>query len=546
MSVVTLTILSNGKAIGPEWEVLGLDVRREVNRVPAATISFAAGSIAQRDFPLSAGGLFTPGAEVEIRSRFEGQPGSEKTLFKGNVIRHGLAAQSSGSRLIVDLKDQAVVLTGRRETRVFVDKKPEEAVKALLGDYGLKAGKLSLPATVFPELTQYNCSPWDFLVSLADSAGCWVVTEDGRISIVPPPTSGASKLKLECGLSEIYDFELEIDGQDQCGKVTTSAWDPKEMKPLTGNSRTFDLSVGKDRGGKVSQAIGFKDPQRFHAGSLTKEELNTWASAELVRRRVALFRGRVSTLHLPGSRLLDIVELAGFGNRFNGTAPITGLAHRLWAGGSRTDLQFGRPAASFAERPDLVEPAAAGLLPGIESLQIGVVQAFKEDPDKLFRVRIELPGAGGEKVELWARWLSPDAGKERGWYFYPEPGDEVLIGFLNGDARQPVVLGSFFNKKNPTPGAFGKLDNKNLKKGLVSRKGVRLEINDADKPSLTLETPAGHRLVMDDDAKSIEITDANKNKIILNADGITLKSAKKLVLEASGEVEIKGSKVDVK
>ena len=42
------------------------------------------------------------------------------------------------------------------------------------------------------------------------------------------------------------------------------------------------------------------------------------------------------------------------------------------------------------------------------------------------------------------------------------------------------------------------------------------------------------------------LTDQHGNSITMNKDGIELKSAKKFTIDASGDVEIKGSKVDVK
>jgi len=44
----------------------------------------------------------------------------------------------------------------------------------------------------------------------------------------------------------------------------------------------------------------------------------------------------------------------------------------------------------------------------------------------------------------------------------------------------------------------------------------------------------------------VKIEDQHGNSITLNKDGIAIKSAKDLTLEASGNVEIKGIKVDVK
>jgi hypothetical protein len=52
--------------------------------------------------------------------------------------------------------------------------------------------------------------------------------------------------------------------------------------------------------------------------------------------------------------------------------------------------------------------------------------------------------------------------------------------------------------------------------------------------------------MLDDDGKKIELKDQHGNSILMDQNGITLKSAKDFKLEASGNMEIKGAKVDIK
>ena len=62
---------------------------------------------------------------------------------------------------------------------------------------------------------------------------------------------------------------------------------------------------------------------------------------------------------------------------------------------------------------------------------------------------------------------------------------------------------------------------------------------------LTIETPAGNKVVIDDDAGAITLADQHGSTITLDSGGITLRSAADLSLDASGQVVIKGSTVDV-
>ena len=239
------------------------------------------------------------------------------------------------------------------------------------------------------------------------------------------------------------------------------------------------------------------------------------------------------------------MEVAGIGTRFNGTTLVTGIRHRIDAQGWQTDVQFGLSAERFAARPDIVDLPAAGLLPAVHGLQIGIVDAFAEDPDKQFRVKVILPGIDAENGAIWARLASPDAGKDRGYFFRPEPGDEVVVGFFNDDPRQAVILGAMYSAKNTPPKDVAQLTADNIDKAIVTKKGTTIKFDD-QKAAVSIVTPEANTIVLDDDAQTIQITDQHGNAITMDQDGITIKSAKDVKIDASGNVEITGQKVDVK
>ena len=67
------------------------------------------------------------------------------------------------------------------------------------------------------------------------------------------------------------------------------------------------------------------------------------------------------------------------------------------------------------------------------------------DPENLARVKVELYALDTDaNVALWARVASPFAGAGRGGFFIPQEDDEVLVLFVGGDARHPVVVGGLF------------------------------------------------------------------------------------------------------
>jgi Rhs element Vgr protein len=265
-----------------------------------------------------------------------------------------------------------------------------------------------------------------------------------------------------------------------------------------------------------------------------------------MRSRLSLIRGRVATAGFAPVKLLEVIEIAGVGKRFDGTTLVTGLRHRVDADGWRTDVQFGLSARAFALEEGVSDSPAAGLLPAIGGLHVGVVAGFEEDPDKQFRLKVILPGIDPEQGAVWARLASSDAGDKRGWFSRPEAGDEVVVGFFNSDPRQPVVLGALFSPKNVPAEKYSAITEKNTMKVMVTKTGTAAGFIDDDKGLVFIETAGGGKVVVDDKEKSIALTDQNGNTITMDKDGITIKSAKDLKFEASGNVEIKGAKVDLK
>jgi uncharacterized protein involved in type VI secretion and phage assembly len=183
-------------------------------------------------------------------------------------------------------------------------------------------------------------------------------------------------------------------------------------------------------------------------------------------------------------------------------------------------------------------------LPPIHGLHVGVVGDFEDDPLGEHRIKVLLSAVDKKQGPVWARVARPDAGDGRGLVFWPEKGDEVVVGFVNGDPRQAILLGALHGSKNPPPDAAGPPSKDNHKRAIVS-KGKSVISFDDDKQSVTVKTAGGRTLVLDDDAGAITLSDQSGNKITLDAKGITLKSAAKVTIDAGGQVVIQGVTVDV-
>jgi len=168
-----------------------------------------------------------------------------------------------------------------------------------------------------------------------------------------------------------------------------------------------------------------------------------------------------------------------------------------------------------------------------------------KDPDGQGRVRIKLPwAADAAGYEAWARLATLMAGAQRGSWFIPDVDDEVLVAFVGGDLRHPIVIGALWNGADAPPAAMDGAGQNNTKL-LCSRNGVKLTLDDSDgRERLVLETPAGQTITLQDGPASIELVDSNGNSVKLEAAGITINASAKVTVNAS-QVHVSAGMVQV-
>ena len=546
MSVVTVTVLSGGAAVDPAFALRSVDIRRELGRVPTAMLVYADGDAPSQTFPVSDSGLFKPGSEIQIKARYESDPGADKVLFTGLVVRHAIEADRQDSHLRIELRDVAVKLTAPRRSAVFDQMSDSDVITQLVTAAGLRS---NVTSTYFkhPSLVQYDCSDWDFLLARAEANGLLLAVHDGVLTLATPPAGGLAEVRIHYGIDMIFALEFETDALGQTGAVQTQGWDVQKQAALqTTGKPPAKPGQGPLSSAAAAKALGYGDTTLVHPAGAAQEELKAWADAQGQRASLALVRGRVCLAGNGALALLQVAQIDGVARCFQGRALITGLCHRIDAAGWQTDLQFGLAARPAHAQPGFNSPASAGLLPAMAGLHIGIVSSVADDPDEQYRVKVMLPGLPSTAEGLWARQALPDAGHKRGWVFRPEPGDEVVLGFFNQDPRQPVILGALYSRNQEPPFDIRDSSDKNALKGLVSRAGLTIALVDGDKPKLFLQTPGNHKLLLDDSDQTITLSDDNGNSLKMNADGITLESGKGFKVTAKGAVEINGQSVDLK
>jgi uncharacterized protein involved in type VI secretion and phage assembly len=135
------------------------------------------------------------------------------------------------------------------------------------------------------------------------------------------------------------------------------------------------------------------------------------------------------------------------------------------------------------------------------------------------RVQLRLPWLPG--YQPWARVAAFAAGSDRGGYFIPQDGEEVLVAFNQGDVTDPYVIGTLWNGRDKPP--------------------FKSPMDPTQKRAI--RTPQGHELLFDDAEQKIVLKTSTGQKITLAPDGIEIAASDnaKITLQTAGTVKIEAS-----
>lgn len=530
----TFTILVDGAEINQAYGVKSIYIEKSINKISYAKIVLFDGDPATENFDISESADFEPGKALKIKL---GYHSTEADAFEGVITAQKIKVMSYvhkvSSQLIITCHDKAFKMTTVRKSDNFKDKKDSDVISSLIAAAGLTA---TVTATTYQHanLIQYNCTDWDFLLSRADANGMVVINDAAKVTVAAPDFSTADVLDINYG-SNVIDFQGEMDTRHQVASAAFQSWDGTQLKLITGTGVEPSVNAhGNITGKKLSETAGSPAVATTTSAPEDTSMLKAWASANLLRSRLARIKGTVtfvgSTTPSPGK----LINLAGFGARFNGSAYISSVIHDVSDGSWKTSVGFGLDHTMYTDSTGIAGSGAMGLLPAISGLHIGKVKKIDTDPNGEYRVQVDVPVIEESGDGIWARLTNPYASSSVGMYFYPEVGDEVVLGFLNNDPRFAVIVGSLYGKKNKPPYTP---ESTNKDKGIVTKSKMKISFNETDK-TITIETPGGQKATLDDKSKSIVMKDSNGNSITMDDGGITLKSGADIKLVATGKVAL--------
>ncbi|OCQ52495.1 Phage-related baseplate assembly protein [Photorhabdus australis subsp. thailandensis] len=532
-----LKIIADGKALSL-LAAVDVDTCYRVNSIPSATLKLSV-----PDRPLSSFNqtdVQTELAHCQVGKtlRLELIDGSKKwVLFNGLITRKALRIKNKQLLLTLVVKHRLQLMVDTQHSQLFKDKSEKAILSTLLNQAGINArfGKIAALDQKHEQMVQFRCSDWHFLLCRLSATGAWLLPAIEDVQFVQPDalkSNSVYTLKSRGDENKdivVKDAYWQFDNQINPALLEVSGWDISKQQVQSGG-RYGKVAVGKaalspDGLASLNKAgwdICYSSP-------LTTQESGYLAQGLLLNQRISGVTGEFLLKGDGRYQLGDNIQLTGFGSQLDGTASITEVRHRL---NRRIDWET---TVSIGLQHEYLP-----ILPDAPELHIATVAKYQQDSAVLNRIPIILPVLNRPNEFLWARLGKPYASHESGFCFYPEPGDEVIVGFFENDPRYPVILGAMHNPKNKAP--FEPTQD-NREKVLVVKKGETQQQLVIDGKEKIIRINAGENQITLQQDKDISLS--TKKELTLKAQTMNATMDKSLAMSGKNSVEIKGAKINL-
>jgi len=430
------------------------------------------------------------------------QYGSENQVFSGIVTGLKNRKESGYGKLVITGHSPSILLENGRADRSFEQLSLSQIVKEIGVNYP-QEGKIHAEEQelnvrrVLPYTVQSQESDFGFIQRLATRYGEYFYY-NGKELIFGNKAEPVLELSEGRELIEL-EFELGLRAQGFSGL----AYDAEKGESIQHNAQEVQTEWKENAlqavAVQASKQLFGNPPKSVFSGSEKSQELEEMLLKEKENRESLIWvRGRSRDSRLKNGSRAKLMDING---RAMETYRIVEIRHYY-----NGDEYYNE----FVGVSDVLHPPYqdSGAFPKSHEQMGRVVE--NADPLGLGRVRVQMmwQEAGSEKTP-WIRLLQPHSGSGKGFYFIPEIGEEVLVGFQGGNAEKPYVIGTQYNGKEKS----GYADKENSIKAVHTR--------------------SGHKLVFTED-ESILITDKSGNEILLDTKGsnITITAPETMTLNA--------------
>lgn len=507
-------------------EFISISLHQEVLRQHLLTISIRRDHFENPNQPIFkiSQKLIGEPAKVTIRS-----PYNEKTEFAGIVteIKTTRSEENGGDIIDIFASSPDIVLADKSDYQSFSATSINDVIQTCLDNYSVKTKTkiAASPNKRIHYITQFDESAFSFISRLAVRYGQWFLYDGTTLYFGALPRKATT---LEYG-KDLFRFDFSL-------KLTSFFYDYIAHDHLTNDSHSINAWLVSRKVPKISKPAFDKSKQVYshHTNHYFQSNLkDTQVNEDLLESTRLSKAASVANLVVcsassdnPDLSLGSIVELTeqiedgeNTQKLNHGKFRIIGLDHKCDHHGNYHNEFVAIP--SDVESPPYTNPDLY-----VIAEPHSAVVVDNADPDGIGRVRVQFFWQGVQQFPVktpWIRIATPHAGKNKGFHFIPEVGEEVLVGFEGGNIDKPYVMGSLYNGQNKALKDWKNKDN-NFK---------------------AIRTRSGHTIEFIDESnkEAIKIYDGDRDKYTYS---ISLNShSKEIIIEAKGDMDIKADNIKI-
>jgi len=466
----------------------------------------------------------------------------DKNEFTG-IITEVSASKTEGpfgGNIVISAQSTDILLDDGEHCRSFEDKTLEKILKQILKEYQFDTKHIkpqnaqdSMPYTV-----QYKESAYAFMNRLAAKKGEWFFY-NGTDLVFGELPSKSVELHYGKDLSH-FDFSLKLDDL----KFKYMAYDYLNEEILSSDSGAQKVSKMSDKA-KVaynsSEKLYTHETLSLYNNSLSESNAQGHLDSRVKLIKSAQASGFISVNGssdnpnlVLGCQIKILESVKQEDNKVkkveHGSYIVTSLSHSCDRTGNYQNNFTAIPVE--IEVPPFATPHA---IPFCETQSAKVMDNV--DPEGLGRVKVQFAWQQNDNtVSPWTRIITPHSGKEKGFYFIPEIGEEMLVAFEGGNAEKPYIIGSLYHGKAKPDTLF---DPDNNIKAIRTRSGHTIEFIDKDgSEELKIYDYNKDNYVITLASHSSEIKIESKGNIDIKAEG-------DMSMEAVGDMKVKANNIQM-
>lgn len=466
------------------------------------------------------------GSTIDVTVKTQRRDAKQKILKDDTLTFYGIVFDVQNERGLMGMIP-VVTLTAYSPDYLLIDHphcysfeefRLGQIVKQSTKDYSDMLSLSISPFTIdnLPYTVQYNESTYQFLARLAKRHGEYMY-HDGKQFVfgqIPNPQNVNLYPDIDI-LSYRYTLELSHD------RYTLAEHDYISNQDCSVNSPSNSTPYYKD----TMQDFFAVSPIGVTAQEL-KTAMDVSHNANQSRREKCHLRTQCANLRMGDSIVIEEYDCSKELKEHHALT-IIAISHKLNADG-HYENEITAIVSGNNTRPPYMQ---GDYYPRCETQRAVVTD--NSDPEHLGRVRVQFHWQQQQDKNFKSPWLritQPHSGGNKGFYFIPEVGEEVMIAFEGGNAERPYVVGSLYHGEARPDESHYNEDN-NIK-AIRTRNGHTIEIHD--------DGDGGYIRIYDNQKENYILTFSTDEKLIkLESTGnIELYAANDIIMHADNDMKI--------